>query len=181
MHRWKFDSGTKKKLRGLGRRFRHFSKYLNEDTEAIPNPEKDPYRNYWYSHLSLSKTYIDSANTPNSVRRFCMQATIDRVAYLVSLKTEKEKDYRILTSICLPDYFDSTMIVFFDDESFNRFFIRESEYLRWIPLPSDRDIAKEWHLRVPKGLVLRGYKQIINDVEEGDLRVGEIWFVGEIG
>lgn len=48
-------------------------------------------------------------------------------------------------------------------------------------MPSDRDIAKEWHLRVPKGLVLRGYKQIINDVEEGDLRVGEIWFVGEIG
>ncbi|TRZ39850.1 DUF3916 domain-containing protein [Niallia circulans] len=181
MHRWKFDCGNKKKLRGLGRRCRNFTKYLNEDTQEIPNPEKDSYRNYWHSHLSLSKTYIDSHNTPNSVRRFCMQATIDRVAYLVSLKTEKEKDYRILTSICLPEYFDSTMIVFYDDETFNKFFIRESDYLRWIPLPPDRDIAKEWLLHIPEGLELKGYKEIIEEEEDDDFREGEIWFVGEIG
>ncbi len=31
MHRWKFDSGIKKQLRGLGRRLRNFTENLNDD------------------------------------------------------------------------------------------------------------------------------------------------------
>ncbi|MED3815292.1 DUF3916 domain-containing protein [Priestia megaterium] len=53
-----------------------------------------------------------------------------------------------------------------------------TEEQRWIPLPPERSIEKEWGLEISKGLVIKGYKETIND--EDYFHEGELWFIGKL-
>ena len=178
MQRWNFDNGSKKKVRGLKRKCCTFIKYITEYTDSLPNPDDYSYLGYWHLHLPFNEAFIDSKNTPNSVRKLCMQTVINQVQHLIDIKTESEKAYRVYTLISLPRLFDSQIVVLFDKKDFEGFFDRDTEEQRWIPLPSDRSIKSEWGLEIPERLAVKGYKEIIND--DDYVYEGELWFIGEL-
>ncbi|PFK67194.1 hypothetical protein COJ21_24315 [Priestia megaterium] len=178
MHRWKFDNGLKKKTRGIKRKCRTFVNSITEYTTSLPSPEDNSYLGYWHLHMPFNESFIDSKNTSNSVRKLCMQTMINRMQHLIDTRTELEKEYRIYILISLPKLFDSQIVVLFDKEDLNGFFDRNTEEQSWIPLPSERSIEKEWGLEIPENLVIKGYKETIND--EDYFHEGELWFIGEL-
>jgi len=80
MDRWKFDNGSKKKLRGLRRRLNTLEKDVVSITNTMPDPNESSL-GYWHLHLPFSQEYIDSIKTPNSIRRKLIQLLIDRLIF----------------------------------------------------------------------------------------------------
>lgn len=170
-------SSNKKKVRGLKRKIKSMVENMYEYTEEFPEEHYEG-AGYWHMHLPVAQDLIDSSNTPQSVRKLCVQTLIDRVEHLVKAKPKTEESSRVVGSIDLPNLWDSQITVFFDQSYFEEFFDRDSDEQRWIPLPPNRNIAREWGLEVPSDLKIKGYKEEIHD-EDYD-HVGEIWFIGEL-
>ena len=177
MNRWKFDNGSKKKLRGIRRRFNTLEKDIVSITNTMPDPNESSL-GYWHLHLPFSQEYIDSIKTPYSIRRKLIQLSIDRVNFLIQLKTKEQSDFRVYGVISLPNLFDSQLAVIPDNTFFEGFFDRNTEDQQWIPLDKSRDIIEEWNLELPDGLMVKGYKEIIIDKDYS--YQGEIWFIGEL-
>jgi hypothetical protein len=174
---WKFDNGSKKKIRGLRRRYKTFVNDLTDLTKTMPIPN-DYGLGYWHLHLPFSQECIDSKNTPNKFRRDIMQKLIVRVEHLINIKTKEQSDYCIYAIISLPNLFDSQILVIPDKSWFGGFFERNSAEQKWIPLDSERNLIKEWNLVLSSDLKVQGFKEIISDDEFN--YEGEIWFIGEL-
>lgn len=174
MNNWRFDNGSKKKPRGLKRRYKTLINVMEKSTRTMPDLNESSL-GYWHEHLPFSQEYIDSKKTSNSIRRGIMQTLINRVNYLKSIKQEEHIDYRMYTIISLPHLFDSQIAIIPDKSWFEGFFEEEQ---KWIPLDKDRDLLKEWHLNTPSNLEVKGYKEIISD--EDYYHEGEVWFIGEL-
>lgn len=69
MKRWNFDNGSKMKVRGVKRKCRTFIGYITEYTDSLLNPDDYSYLGYWHLYLPFNEDFIDSKNTPNSVRK----------------------------------------------------------------------------------------------------------------
>jgi hypothetical protein len=80
--------------------------------------------------------------------------------------------------IDLPSLWNSQIVVFFDEEYFNNFFIRDSTEQNWRTIPDIRDFLQEWNLDIPLDLSIRGYYEKIHDEDYN--YEGEIWAVGEL-
>ncbi|MBH0166796.1 DUF3916 domain-containing protein [Fictibacillus sp. 7GRE50] len=177
MNNWRFDNGSKKKLRGLKRRYKTLIKQIENSMKIMPDLNESSL-GYWHEHLPFNQEYVDSKKTPNSIRRGIMQTLIDQVNHLISIKKEEQIDFRIYTVISLPSLFDSQIAVLPDKSWFEGFFERNSEEQKWIPLDKDRDLLKEWRLKAPSNLEVKGYKEIISD--EDYYLEGEVWIIGEL-
>mgnify|MGYP005848292199 CR=1 FL=1 len=177
VNNWRFDNGSKKKLRGLNRRYKTLIKELEDNMETMLDLNESSL-GYWHEHLPFNQEYVDSKKTPNSFRRGIMQTLIDQVVHLVSIKKDVQTDYRIYTVISLPSLFDSQIAILPDESWFEGYFERNSEEHKWIPLDKDRDLIKEWHLKAPSKLEVKGFKEIVSD--EDYYHEGEVWFIGEL-
>lgn len=177
MNQWRVDNGSKKKLRGIKRRYKTLVNEITALTKIVPNPD-DSGLGYWHLHLPFHQGYIDSKKTPNTLRRDIMQLLIDRVAYMKSIKTKEQGQYRVYSVISLPHLFDSQIVVLPDDSWFDDFFERDTEEQKWIPLDEQRNIVEEWGLNSSPKLEVRGYQEII--VDDDYIHKGEIWFIGEL-
>ncbi|MGF6949779.1 hypothetical protein QF028_002284 [Neobacillus sp. B4I6] len=104
MKQWNVYNYSKQKARGLRRRCSTFSRYIYEHTESLIT--------IGGSHLGLNfhKFFGDTSKVPNSVRKFFVQTIINRVQHLISLKTEAEKEYRVICVFTLPEL-DNTLII----------------------------------------------------------------------
>jgi hypothetical protein len=185
MKQWIIHNDSKKKVRGLRRRSRTFSKYITEQTESLPIAKNnDPsYLGYSYLNLSFDEFFIDSKKTPNSVRKFFVQTIINRIQHLIDIKTESEREYRVFCAFTPPNLLGSQITILFTKkglESFYEgFFSREKEGRRFIPLHQDQSIEAEWGLHIPKGLDVRGYKKDVGD-DDYYYPQEEIWLIGEL-
>lgn len=164
------------KPRGLKRRCKKMVEYIMDSVKEFPC-EGEESCGYWHTHVPTSP-FMDSKHTPKSVRKLCAQTLIDASAKLVDISPNSDVKTHVVTTISLPELWGSQIIVFFGDNYFNTFFDRNSECQRWIPLPSYRNICKEWGLRIPNGFEVKGYREEIHD--EDYERIGEIWFIGEL-
>ena len=164
-----------KKPRGLHRKCRNMMRSLTQQTAVFPQPHHN--NDFWHLHLPVAQNFIDAAATPSGVRRLCAQTLIDRAFYLASL-APTELETRVAVAICLPELWNSQIIVFFGAEYYDSFFKRDSEAQKWTTLEGNRSLAREWGLRVPDDFSERGYKEELRD---GDFTLdGEIWFIGQL-
>jgi hypothetical protein len=131
----------------------------------------------WHADLPVAQSFIDSARTPRTVRRLCIQALLDAAQHLRQAPRVSAPS-RVVAAITLPTLFSSQLIVFFGDAYFDSFFLRTTPEQTWVPLPPDRSLVAEWNLSLPEGFLVRGYCETIRDVDF-ECR-GEIWFVGEL-
>jgi len=167
----------KKKVRGKRRKMTNFLARLRSATERFPKEDR-PSCGYWHLHMPVSQAFIDSASTPQPIRRTFIQAVLEAANKLRELKpTDKKQKTRIVASISLPSLFDSQITVFFDDDYFRTFFNRDSSEQRWTALPLKRDLQRELLLNIPEGFQQIGFHESISDA---DYRFeGEMWFFVE--
>ena len=164
------------KQRGLRRKCRSMVQQLQEATTAFPEPH-DTFQ-FWHLHLPVHYSFIDSTQTPRSVRRLCMQTLVDCTDHLRRIKPEKHEFCRVVTVIDLPDLSRSQIIVFFGSEYYDQFFERNSNHQKWIPFSDSRSLVKQWNLRLPDGLNEIGFREELRcDYEYSD---NDLWFLGEL-
>lgn len=162
-----------KKIRGKKRKLSSMIDRIISLTEVFP--EEEPI--YWHMHLPAAQNFIDSPKTPQFIRRRCIQTLIDRTEHLISIRPQNIKFTRVVTIIDLPFLWNSQIVVFFNEEYYNNFFIRDTSEQTWTLLSDKRDLLKEWNLNKPSGLQIRGYNEKLFD--DGYTHVGEIWIIGE--
>ncbi|PGZ08405.1 hypothetical protein COE30_12965 [Bacillus cereus] len=171
-----------KKIRGLKRRCRTFLKCITEDTNSLPNYHDHSDLGSWHLYLPFNKFFIDYMNTPNSVKKFFIQTAINRVQYLIDIKTETEKEYRIYFVISMPNLQVSNILVLFSKRGIERFWEgflgRDMKEQSFYSLPQDDNIRAKLGLYIPKGLDIRGYKEVVGSYNYPPEE--EVWFVGEL-
>jgi len=171
---------NRKKIRGLKRRIRAFTKELNELTRDFP---EDLSNDYWEFHLpNQGSKWVNSVKTPFNVRKQCLQILINRTKHLIEKKPAHYKDTRVMLMIDF-HYWHATKIVIFsvkNNEGLSLY--REENYIRMVVLDDSRSLPKEWSLTIPDGVEVKGIKEEIKDLElvDDDIFGGEIWFIGEL-
>ncbi len=184
MNQWTHNSYSKKKVRGLGRRYRAFSKYIDEQLDSLPTTDNiDPYyTGYTSLHLSFAMFFTDSKKVPSNAKRFFVQKIINGVQYLLDLRTEEQKEYRIFCIFNSSDLEGSSILILFTKkgmESFYEgFFSTEIEEAPYIHLHHTQNLEAEWGINISEGLSVKGYKPCNTDYE--DEVQHEIWFIGRV-
>ncbi|MGG2014008.1 DUF3916 domain-containing protein [Bacillus sp. S10(2024)] len=176
-----WDSGSKKKTRGLRRVFRNFLKYTTMHTSFLPNANDHSELGCCSIHLPFNPSYTHAKRNSNSIKRFYLQKAINRVEHLIHLKTVNEKEYRIYFGVSFPNLHTSNILIVFSKQGIERFFEgflgRYMDGPQWVSLPQERDIGKEFGLHIPKELQVKGYTEIFTHPDYNDK---EIWFIGEL-
>ncbi|UNL83338.1 DUF3916 domain-containing protein [Priestia koreensis] len=162
-----------KKMRGINRKTTILLERIKAYTETFPT---DFYHGYWHLHLPASQAFIDSPQTPEKAKRACIQALVDQAEHLVRLKPSK--NYRVVALITSPELWGSQIIVFKGDDYFTRFFDRNSDDQKWVPLPKSRNLQTEKNLLIPSYFNVSGVTEMI--IDEDGTEENEIWFVGEL-
>jgi hypothetical protein len=165
----------KRKVRGQNRKCKLMRFHIFNETEEFPQ-ESEVHPKFWHLHLPVAQRFIDSLSTPNKLRKYCMKILIERTIHLLK-KKPKQGFFKVVSAISLPDLFDSQIVVFFQKEYWDNFFNRNSDFQKWIPLPSKRSLLKEINLNPPFQIFEKGYKETITD--EDFEHNGEIWFIGD--
>jgi len=81
-----------------------------------------------------------------------MQTLLERAYYLMQMKPNDRKKYRVVVAISLPELWGSQLIIFKGEAYFKNFFNRNNDYQKWLHLSDGRDIQKEWGLLVPNDM-----------------------------
>lgn len=165
-----------KKLRGLKRKTRNMIKRIWEETSDFP---LEFYNGYWHLHLPVEQSFIDSNSTPSGIKRLCVQTLLERAKNLIEIKPNTRKKYRVVVYISFQALFDSQIIVFAGDSHYERFFNRNDEFQKWIPLSEKRNFENDWRINIPKDMNVLGFKEEIID-EDGEIYKRDIWFIGEL-
>lgn len=171
-------STNTKKVRGLKTKCRSMVQDLIACTDKFPI--EFSAERFWHEHLPVPQAFIDSTNTPHSVRRLCMQTMIDRTNFLAQSKPKHLTNSRVCCLINLPDLFFSEVTIFFSESYFQTFFNRKGPWQKWTPI-QDKDLTKEYNLTVPANFQVRGYKDEASDDDDPNILAytGEVWFIGE--
>lgn len=143
-----------KKVRGKKRKTCNLIKRIKEYTSEFPT---EFYNCYWHLRLPADKGFINSNKVPAKIKRLIIQSLLDRAAYLVKLKPDDGRQYRVVAAVSIPDFWRSEILVFRGNGYFDDFFNRNNDYIKWLPLSDKRNIQTEWGLSVSEGLLISGY------------------------
>ena len=170
-------SHIKSKVRGLKRKTALMLRNIEEKTLIFPE-EEIPNCGYWHYHLPVAQSFIDSKNTPKSIRKLCIQTLVNRAEYLKSIKPKSKINIRIVVCISLPNLWDSQLIIFYGEKYFSKFFKRNSPEQTWTKINKSTSLIKYLNIKVQSDTDEKGYLQ---EIKEEDLDiVNELWFLGEL-
>ncbi|WP_257130949.1 DUF3916 domain-containing protein [Bacillus pseudomycoides] len=80
------NNGSKKKTRGLRRACRNFLQYTTIHASSLPNANKHSALDCWSIHLPFNPSYMHSKRKSNAIKRFYLQAAINRIEHLIRIK-----------------------------------------------------------------------------------------------
>lgn len=171
-------STNTKKVRGLRKKCHSMVQDLIACTDNFPT--EFSAESFWHEHLPVAQAFIDSKNTPNCVRRLCMQTMIDRAIFLAQNKPKHLTHSRVCCLIGLPDLFSSQLTIFFSENYFQNFFNRQGPWQKWTPI-QDKKLTKTYNLMVPSNFQVRGFREEVFDDDDPNTLVHteEVWFIGE--
>lgn len=98
---------------------------------------------------------------------------------MIEIKPNTPDKCRVVVYISFNALFDSQIIVFSGDSHFERFFNRNDEFQKWIPLTKERSFESDWGINIPKDMDVLGFKEEITD-EDGEIYKRDIWFIDEL-
>jgi hypothetical protein len=142
-------------------------------------PVEHAAQRYMNWKIPVLDRLVRPPTTTPAIQAQCAQCLIDAAAHVALAKPADMAHARTVAIIDLPDMFGSEVCVFFDEPYFQSFADRTSEWQRWTPLSKSRNLIEQMGLRLPDGLVVAGFAEMIRDEETGEASEGEVWLVGE--
>ncbi|MDP3178344.1 MAG: DUF3916 domain-containing protein [Spirochaetaceae bacterium] len=166
----------RKKPRGARRKLEDMRRELREATEAFPAPMEE----FWHLHLPVPQALVDSRRTPFGVRRECALALLEGARRLAETRPAELPGARIVVLIALPSlWWESQLLIFFNERYFANFFYRDNEYQRWEELAPKSGIVSSWSLGEIEGFSERSYRETTWD--DGVPSFSELHYIGELG
>jgi hypothetical protein len=170
-----YDS-SKKKVRGSRRKCNSIIKRINALTTNFPVDFQE--ESYWHVHLPAAQGFIDGNRTPGYVRRQVIQALVDSTKHLYDIKPRNIEFCKVVLVTEFDSIFDSQIIVFFSEDYYNNFFIRDSENQKWTLLQEECERISQWIIKIPDDFCIKGYLEEI--IDEDYHYLGKLWFIGEL-
>ena len=144
-------------------------------------PTEHATQRYMNWKIPVLDRLVRPATTTAAIQAHCAQCLIDAAAFVAEAKPVELAQARAVAIIDLPDMFGSEVCVFFDENYFQSFTDRTTDWQRWTLLPKARNVIDEMGLLLPDTFVAVAFAEVIRDQETGDVREGEVWLVGECG
>lgn len=165
----------KKKTRGLRRKCRVLVATLIKLTEEFPEGSSD--KEFWHFHIPVKKSFADSKRTPKKARKLLIQTLINRSEYLSTLKPSGNVFCKVVCIICKQELSRSQIIIFFNKEYFNSFFIRNDEEQVWILIETNEFDIKSMY-NIPLRFSIKYY---LENIYDGDVVwKDELLVIGEL-
>ena len=168
-----------KKVRGLKRRIKKFFKEYREETNAFPTD----FEGYYEYHLPENGAYwLNSSKVSYKLKRECFQFLIDRTKHLIDLKPSHLKSAKVVLMIDFR-YWYATKIYIYNEPEEEAKFEWDTKNVSVAKLEDFRDFAKEWNVKIPSGLDVKGTKsKVINKdyIDDFGIYGGETWFIGHL-
>ncbi|EPD50292.1 hypothetical protein HMPREF1210_02863 [Paenisporosarcina sp. HGH0030] len=171
-----------KKVRGKTRKFRNFRNNIEEWSQTLPVPP-DLSPSYLgcrsYSFDDIYEDFGDYSKFPKSQKREFLQMIINFVKALHDLKTEKEKEYRIICFLPIPDLYRVLVMVGYTQAGLESFYAglnHNGEFNKvFSPSTNVQYLQNEWGLHIPDGLEVKGFEGNDESFERDS-----IWFIGNV-
>lgn len=169
-----------KKVRGKTRKFRNFRNNIEEWSQSLPvPPDLSPsYLGCKSYSFDMYEDFGDFSNFPKSQKREFLQMIINFVKALHDLKTEKEKEYRIICFLPLPNIYRILVMIGYTRAGLESFYAglnHNGEFNKEFSLSNAQYLQNEWSLHIPDGLEVKGFEG-----NDGSFERDSIWFVGNV-
>lgn len=161
---------SKRKIRGLRRKYNKLKQRINENTIVFPICED----RYWHLSMPCSNLILDSRKVKHRYKQQLVKFLIERVEYLEKSKP-KNQFCEVICYINPSNLWNSQIIIFFSKEYYDGFFERNDKYQNWSIIPCEKKFISDWNISNDKNK-FQGYREIIAD--EDNVYESELWFYG---
>ena len=165
---------NKQKQRGQRRKLKRLIYYLEKDTKDFPMHERE----YDHWHMPCDESFINSYKTSGKIKTAAMQCMIDCAQHLYTIKPKDIDFCSIVCMISYPDIWNSQIIIFFNQEYFDNFFIRNSNEQTWSIL-NNKSMKEIRMLKIIPDFIEVGYLEEICD-DGKKIYKNELWLYKEL-
>lgn len=162
--RCKKQRGQKRKLRALHNNIRQIHPFQNTD--------------YQYEHFHVPcNQFISSPKTSGKIKTAFCKAWLDKTAKIIEQKPCGISFCKVIAVIDALDLGNSQIIIFYDENYYNSFWLRNSTEQTWAPIiKQGMSFIQERHIE--SSLKEKGYYETITDLDFTHKTV--LWFYGDI-
>lgn len=157
------------KVRGQRRRLKSLLKNIENIQPSFNYAEE-----YEHFHLPCG-WWISEPKTYSKVKTAFCRKWLEKTEEMIASKPNDDRFCRVVADITSPCFWNSQIIIFYDETYFNDFFNRPGPYQTWT-LIENKSFMKERGLK--SALKEKGYAEVLDD-EDGTYTC-EIWFYGEV-
>lgn len=161
------------KVRGQRRKLK---KLLNniEEIKAYQNLEFDMENKYEHFHVPCTP-WIERPKTYSKIKTAFCKVWIRKTEEIINTKPEGLQFCKVVCNICVPNLWDSQIIIFYDKDYYDSFWDRHGGYQDWSKIQGSSSLIKErW---VTTNLKETGYIETI--IDEDSKYTSYMWFYGE--
>lgn len=160
----------KKKQRGQSRKLKAMFRYIDDFQPFVHTDKK-------FEHFHVpSGTWIDSPRTSGNIKtEFCRKWLAKTEEFIL----QKPKDIpfcKVVAEICVPYFWNSQIMIFYDADYYNSFWDRTGPYQFWTPMESAHSFCRE--RGISTSLREKGYHEKL--IEDADtVFEDDVWLYGE--
>ena len=160
-----------KKQRGQKRKLKNLLKNTNQIY-----PFQDTNSRYEHFHVPCGQ-FISSPKTSGKIKTAFCQAWLDKTAQIIGQKPNTLPFCKIVAVIDCLDFWQSQIIIFYDENYYNSFWLRNSKEQTWDPiLDQGKSFIQDRHIK--SVLKEKGYYETINELD--CIYKSILWFYGDI-
>lgn len=162
--RYKKQRGQKRKLKALHNNINQIQPFQNTD--------------YQYEHFHVpSGQFISSPKTSGKIKTAFCKAWLDKTAEIIEQKPCGLSFCKVVAVIDEINLWNSQIIIFYDENYYNSFWLRDSIEQTWDPIEKQcMSFIQKRHIE--SSLKEKGYYETITDLDFTHKTV--LWFYGDI-
>lgn len=139
-----------------------------------------PFQNtdYKYEHFHVScGRFISSPKTSGKIKTAFCKAWLDKTAEIIEQKPCALPFCKVVAVIDELDFWNSQIIIFYDESYYNSFWLRDSTEQTWNPIVK-KSMSFIQKRQIKSNLKEKGYYETITDLNSINKTI--LWFYGDI-
>jgi len=162
----------RKKQRGQKRKLRTLLKHIDE-FEAFQNADEL----FEHFHVPCAYGFINSQKTSSKVKTAFCKKWIETTERFIKQKPSKFLFCKIVSFISVSSFWDSQIIVFYDEAYYNTFWDRKTPKQFWAQIP-DKNLSFARERGIQTSLKEIGYIETMK--EDNYIHRDVLWYYGEL-
>ncbi|MBO0459790.1 DUF3916 domain-containing protein [Enterococcus hulanensis] len=159
----------RKKQRGQSRKLKTLLSYINEFTPFLEIDDQ-------YEHFHVpSDPFIEHPKTKGKIKTEFCRAWLNTTERFIRQKPAEFPFCKVVAVISVPYYWNSQIIIFYDEDYYDRFWDRTGPEQFWTKVDQEYSFCKERGIETAMREIC--YREKIVDDE---IFVNDLWFYGEL-